>query len=144
LFLDSYGCAIEHCLPLLYGEWTPTNKVALSQEIIMAQVDRLADKTVAQTRGAADDYFGLMQNAFSFSSMGGTVLAEKMRSYAEQNISAASNFVHKLSQAKDFQDIVRIQTEYVQTQFSIWAKQTSGLAEAFTEAATSAVKPIKS
>jgi len=98
----------------------------------VAQVERLVDKT--------GDYFSLMQKAFSFSPMGGIELAEKMRSYTEQNISTASNFVHKLSQAKDFQDIIRIQTEYMQTQFSIWAEQTSGLAEAFTKAATSAVK----
>ena len=67
-----------------------------------------------------------------------------MRSYTERNISAAGDFVHKLSQAKDFQDIIRIQTEYMQTQFSIWAEQTKGLTEAFIKAATTAVKPLKS
>ena len=46
----------------------------------MAQVERLVDKTVAQTRGAADDYFSLMQKAFSFYPVGGTELAEKMKS----------------------------------------------------------------
>ena len=30
----------------------------------MAQVEQLVDKTVAQTRGAADDYFSLMHKAF--------------------------------------------------------------------------------
>jgi len=109
----------------------------------MAQVERLVDKTVAQTRGAADDYFSLMQKAFSFYPVGGTELVEKMKSYTEQNISAAGDFVRKLSQAKDFQDIIRIQTEYMQTQFSICAA-TKGLTEAFTTAATSAVKPLKS
>ena len=110
----------------------------------MAQVERLVDKTVAQTRGAADDYFGLMQKAFSFYPMGGTELAEKVKSYTEQNISAARDFVRELSQAKDFQDIIRIQTEYMQTQFSIFAEQTKGLVEAFTRAATSAGKPLRS
>jgi hypothetical protein len=105
----------------------------------MAQVERLVDKTVAQTRGAADDYFSLMQK-FSFYPMGGTELAEKMQSYTEQNISAARDFIHKLSQAKDFQDIIRIQTEFMQTQFSICAEQARGLTEAFTKAATSAVQ----
>jgi len=109
----------------------------------MAQVEQVAAKTFAQTRGAADDYFNLMQKAFSFYPMGGTELAEKMKSYTEQNISAAEDFVRKLSQAKDFQDIIRIQTEYMQTQFSICAEQTRGLTEAFTKAATSAVKPPK-
>jgi hypothetical protein len=109
----------------------------------MAEVERLVDRTVAQTRGAADDYFSFMQKAFSFYPVGGTELAEKMKSYTEQNVSAAGNFVHKLSQAKDFQDIIRIQTEFMQTQFSICAEQTKGLTEAFTKAATSAVKPPK-
>ena len=106
----------------------------------MAQVERIIDKTVAQTRGAADDYFSLMQKAFSFYPVGGTELAEKMQSYTEQNISAAGDFVNKLSQAKDFQDIIRIQTEFMQTQFSVCAEQTKGLTEAFKKAATSAVK----
>jgi hypothetical protein len=107
----------------------------------VAQVERLVDKTVAE---AADDYLNVMQKAFSFYPTGGTELAEKMRSYTEQNVSSAGVFVHKLGQAKDFQDIIRIQTEYMQKQFSIWAEQTSGLAEAFTKAATSAAKPLKS
>jgi len=110
----------------------------------MAQVERLVDRTVAQTHGAADDYFSFMQKAFSFYSVGGTELAEKMKSYTEQNVSAAGNFVHKLSQAKDFQDIIRIQTEYMQTQFSVCAEQTRGLTEAFTKSAMNGVKLPKS
>ena len=109
----------------------------------MAQVEQVAAKTFAQTRGAADDYFNLMQKAFSFYPMGGTELAEKMKSYTEQNISATQDFVHKLSRAKDFQDIIRIQTEFMQAQFSVFAEQTKGLAEAFTKAATSAMTPPK-
>jgi hypothetical protein len=111
-----------------------------NQEIIMAQVERIVDKTVAQTRGAANDYFNFMHIAFSFYPMGGTELAEKMQTYTEQNLSAAGDFVRKLSQARDFKDVIRIQTEYMQTQFSVSAEQTNGLAEAFTKAATSAVK----
>jgi hypothetical protein len=109
----------------------------------MAQVERVVEKTIDQTRGAWDNYFNFMQKAFSSYPVGGTELAEKMKSYTEQNISAAGDFVHKLSQAKDFQDIIRIQTEFMQTQFSVCAEQTKGLTEAFTKAATSAVKPPK-
>lgn len=110
----------------------------------MAQVERLVDKTVAQTRGAADDYFSLMQKAFSFYPVGGTELAERMKSYTEQNISAAGDFVRKLSQAKDFQEVIRIQTEYMQTQFGVCAEQTKGLTEAFTKSAMNGVKLPKS
>ena len=92
---------------------------------------------------ALDNYFNFMQKAFSFYPVGGTELAEKMNSYTAQNISAARDFVHKLSQAKDFQDIIRIQTEFMQTQFSVLAEQTKSLTEVFTRAATSTVKPPK-
>ena len=110
----------------------------------MAHVEHVVDKTFAQTRGAADNYFSVMQKVFSFYPVGGTDLVGKMKSYTEQNISAASNFVHKLSQAKDFQDVIRIQTEYMQTQFSVCAEQTKGLTEAFTKSAMNGVKLPKS
>jgi hypothetical protein len=107
----------------------------------MAQVEQLGRKTIDQTR-AVDNYFNLMQKAFSSYPIGATELVEKMKNYTEQNISAAGDFVNRLSQAKDFQDIIRIQTEFMQTQFSVCAEQTKGLTEAFTKAATSAVKPL--
>jgi hypothetical protein len=108
----------------------------------MAQVERVVEKTIDQTRGAWDNYFDLMQKAFSCYP-GGTELAEKMNRYTAQNISAAKEFVQKLSQAKDFQDIIRIQTEFMQTQFGVCAEQTKGLTEAFTKAASGAVTPPK-
>jgi hypothetical protein len=112
-------------------------------ERAVKQAEQVIEKTMDQTRGALDDYFNFMQKAFSFYPVGGTELAEKMNSYTEQNISAARDFVHKLSQAKDFQDIIRIQTEFMQTQFSVLAEQAKSLTEAFTRAATSTVKPPK-
>jgi hypothetical protein len=45
---------------------------------------------------------------------GGTDLGEKPESYSEKNIGAMHEFVRKLSQAKDFQDVVRIQTQFLQ------------------------------
>jgi phasin protein len=101
------------------------------------QAEQVVEKTIDQTRGALDNYFSFMQKAFPFYPVGGTELAEKMSGYTAQNISAARDFVHKLSQAKDFQDIIRIQTEFMQTQFSVFTEQTKSLTEAFTKAATS-------
>ena len=121
----------------------PLETLNANAERAVKQAEQVIEKTVDQTRGALDNYFNFMQKAFSFYPAGGTELAEKMNSYTAQNISAARDFVHKLSQAKDFQDIIRIQTEFTQTQFSVLAEQTKGLTEAFTRAATSTVKPPK-
>jgi hypothetical protein len=120
-----------------------TEALNANAERAVKQAEQVIEKTMDQTRGALDNYFNFMQKAFSFYPVGGTELAEKMNSYTAQNISAARDFVHKLSQAKDFQDIIRIQTEFMQTQFSALAEQTKSLTEVFTRAATSTVKPPK-
>ena len=121
----------------------PLEALNANAERAVKQAEQVIEKAMDQTRGALDNYFNFMQKAFSFYPVGGTELAEKMNSYTAQNISAARDFVHKLSQAKDFQDIIRIQTEFMQTQFSVLAEQTKSLTEAFTRAATSTVKPPK-
>ena len=108
------------------------------------QAEQVVENTMDQTRGALDNYFSFMQKAFAAYPVGGTELAEKMNRYTAQNISAARDFVHKLSQAKDFQEIIRIQTEFMQMQFKAFGDQTRSLTEAFTKTATSGMKtPFK-
>ena len=98
-----------------------------------------AEKTVEQNMekacGAMDSYFDYLQNAW-----GHTELIEKMKTYTEQNISATVECVHKLSQAKDFQDAARIQTEFMQKQLNSFGEQARSLGEAYTKAAMGATK----
>ena len=100
-----------------------------------------AEKTVGQNmekaRGAMDNYFSFLQNI-----LGSNDLTEKMKTYTERNLSASAECVGKLSQAKDFQDAIRIQTEFMQTQLSSFAEQARSLGEAYTKAATGATKPF--
>lgn len=102
--------------------------------------ERALDQTMAQTRGAMEQYFNFIQGAFSAGPFGGTELTEKMKSFTEANIASAQQYVQKLSQAKDFQQVMQIQTEYMQSQFQTFGEQTRSLAESFTTATTSAVK----
>jgi hypothetical protein len=53
-----------------------------------------------------------------------TDLNSKMKGYIEQNISAASEFTEGLAKAKDFQDLWRIQTEFMQAQWKALTEQT--------------------
>ncbi len=71
---------------------------------------------------------------------GGTEFGEKLKSYAQRNIAATHEYITKLSQAKDLQEVIRIQTEFMQTQFNVLGEQTKSLAETITKAATDAVK----
>jgi hypothetical protein len=102
--------------------------------------ERALDQTMAQTRGAMEQYFNFIQKAFSSTPFGGGDLTEKMKSFTEANIASAQKFVQKLGQAKDFQEAMQIQTEYMQSQFQTFGEQTRSLAESFSSATTGAVK----
>jgi hypothetical protein len=102
--------------------------------------ERTVKQAVEQTRGALDGYFSFMQKAISSFPSGGTEFGEKLKSYAEQNIAAAQEFSGKLSQARDFQDIIRIQTEFMQAQFKAFGEQTKNLSDALTKTAVGAMK----
>ena len=98
------------------------------------------EQTVKQTQGAMDNYFNLLQQNMS-ATRGRTDFGEKLKSFTEQNIAAVHDLIQKLSQARDFQDIIKIQTEYMQTQFSLFADQAKQLGEAYMKTAAGAFKP---
>jgi hypothetical protein len=102
-------------------------------------VERTTEKTMEQAHGAMQNYFTWFQKTMS-STPWGTDFADKWKGYAEKNIADAQDYVRKLSEAKTLQDVIRIQTEYMQTQMSTFAEQTKGLGETFMKAAASSIK----
>ena len=102
--------------------------------------NQIVGQTMQQTRGALDNYFSFVQKAMSSLPLSGTEFGEKLKSYAEKNIAATNEYIRKLSEAKDLQEVIRIQTEFMQTQFNAFGEQTKSLAEIFTKASTEAVE----
>ena len=105
------------------------------------EAKRAIEQTVKQTEGAMDNYFNLLQQTMSAAPWGKTDFGEKLQSFTEQNIAAAHHHIQKLSQARDFQDFIKIQTEYMQTQLSLFADQAKQLSEAYMKTAAGAFKP---
>jgi hypothetical protein len=107
-----------------------------------------AKLAVEQTKegvlAGVDTYFNFLQKTILFYPSGGTDVGEKLKSYAEKNVAATHQFVHKLSQAEDFAEIVRLQTEFTQAQMSAFVEQIKGLGSAYTKALAAAVKPPSS
>ena len=103
-------------------------------------VGRFVEQTMNQTQGAMEQYFSFVQNAFSAFPMTSPEFAEKMKGYTEENMATSREFVKQLSRAKDLQDIVRIQSQYMQDQFHAFTEQTKSLTETFTKAATGSMK----
>ena len=108
------------------------------------ELNAFAQQTKDQALAATDTYFNFLKKTISAYPSGGTQFGDSLKSYAEKNIAAAHEYVQKLSQAKDFQDALRIQTEFMQSQFSAFGEQTKNLGEAYTRSAADAVnKPFK-
>jgi hypothetical protein len=106
-----------------------------------AQANQVVEETKEQALSAADTYFDFLQKTISSFPSGGTDVGEKLKSFAERNVASTREFIKKLSRAKDFEDAIRIQTEFMQTQMQAFGEQTTTILEAFTKSATRAVNP---
>ena len=72
---------------------------------------------------------------------GNTNLNRILVSHATQNITATLAFVQKLSQAKNFQDVVTIQTEFMNAQLKSFNDQAKIIGEIYTKAAAATKTP---
>ena len=107
-------------------------------------LDQLVDQIRVEVRGAVDKYFDFLEKTNSSNPFGGTELGDKVRDCAEKNIAIARDYVHKLSRAKDFLEVVPIQTEFMQSQLESFGEQIKSLGETYTKAATDVLNtPLK-
>jgi hypothetical protein len=93
-----------------------------------------------QTQGAMENYFCWLQMAMPMFPWGNTNLNRILLQNATQNVSATFAFVQKLSQAKNFQDVVKIQTEFMETQMNSFNDQAKVIGEIYANAAKDALK----
>jgi hypothetical protein len=109
-------------------------------EALTAAAEQTAKQITEQTRGAMENYFGWLQTTMSAFPWSNTNLNRILLSHATQNVTATFAFVQKLSQAKNFQDVAKIQTEFMETQMSSFNDQAKILSEIYTKAAEDAMK----
>jgi hypothetical protein len=84
--------------------------------------------------------FDYLKKAISSTPSGGTEFGEKLKSYAEANLTATHEFVRQLSQVKDFNEMVRIQTEFMQSLVNAMGEQTKELTETYAKTAADIAK----
>ena len=99
-----------------------------------------AERMTEQTQEAITNYFGWLQSAMQTTPWGNTDLNKKLVSYAFKNLTAPISFAQKLSQAKNLQDVVKIQTDFVRAQTDSFNEHAAEIGERFTKVATSATK----
>ena len=99
-----------------------------------------ADQMTERTQEAITNYFGWLQNAVQASPWGNTDLNKKLMSYATETFTAPLSFAQKLSQAKNLEDVVKIQTEFVRAQTDSFNEHAKEIGEIYTKVATAATR----
>jgi hypothetical protein len=83
-----------------------------------------------------DYYFDHLKKAVASAPSGGTEFGEEVKACAQQNIAATQEFVREVSYAKDIQDMLRIQMEFMRSQLEALGEQANSLGEAYIKAAS--------
>ena len=100
------------------------------------ELSAIGKQTMAHAYSAMDYYFDHLKKTVASAPTGGTEFGEKVKACAEQNISATQEFVRDLSYAKDIQDMLRIQMEFMRLQLEAFGEQAKNLSEAYIKAAS--------
>jgi phasin len=115
---------------------------------VPTQMRQFAEQSVEQARKAVDGFMTAAQKAVSTAetqAAGAQSSAKdvgyKAMSFAEQNIANSFEFAQKLVRAKDIQEVMALQQEYLQTQMKAMSEQAKDLGSAATKAAMDSAKP---
>jgi hypothetical protein len=109
-------------------------------ESVTVTAAQTAKQITEQTQEVMENYFGWLQKTMPALPWSNTNLNRILLNHATQNVTAAFAFVQKLSQAKNFQDVVKIQTEFMETQMTSFNEQAKILGEVYTKAAEDVMK----
>jgi phasin len=107
-----------------------------------------AEKSVEQAKQAFDGFISAAHqavNAFEGQAesarKGARHVAEKAMSFAERNVANSFEFAQQLVRAKDIQELMRLQADFIRNQMQILTEQAKELGESASAAAKDAATP---
>ncbi len=114
---------------------------------IPPEMRAFAEKSVEQAKQAFDGFISAAHNAVTAfeghaetARKGAKHVTEKAMNFAEQNVAASFEFAQKLLRAKDVQEVLKLQAEFVRTQMQVLAEQAKELGESAGKASSEATK----
>jgi len=107
---------------------------------IPAEMRRFAETSVAQAKQAFDGFMTAAQQAVermhsqtAAAQVGATDASRKAMDFAGQNMAASFAFAQKLAQARDVEELMRLQADFLRTQMQTFAEQARELGTSFTQ-----------
>ena len=85
---------------------------------VPAELRDLAEKTIDQAEKAFGMFFDAAGKSIASVSSPGTEISKQALSFTEQNMKAAFDHARKLVHATDLQEAMRIQSEFLRSQFT--------------------------
>jgi phasin len=105
-----------------------------------ASFDR-ARKAFEKFLASAQQTAGSIEERGAMVRAGAKDISAKAISYAEKNVQASLDYAQSLLQAKDLAEVMRLHSEYVQSQMRSLAEQASEMGQIVSRAAMDAAKP---
>ena len=107
-----------------------------------------AERSVEQAKQAFDGFISAAHqavNAFEGQAetarKGARQVTEKAMSFAEKNVANSFEFAQQLVRAKDVQEVLRLQADFIRGQMQVLSEQVRELGETAGKAATEATTP---
>src|SRR6516165_6287197 len=111
-------------------------------EPLMGMAKQTAEQITGRTQETTENYLKWLQTTMSAFPWGNTDLNKKLLSYATENVSASFGFVQRLSQARNLEDAIKIQTEFMTAQFNSFNEQAKNIGEIYTKTAAAMRVPF--
>ena len=115
---------------------------------VPTQMRQFAEQSLEQARKAVDGFLNQAQKAVTTvetqanaAQSNAKDMGQKAMGFAEQNIANSFECAQKLVRAKDIQEVMALQQEYLQSQMKAMSEQAKDLGSTASKAAMSAVNP---
>jgi phasin len=109
---------------------------------VPAEMRNLAEQSVAAARQAFDGFMSAAQKTISAletqatsAQSGARDVSKKALAFAEMNVASSFEFAQRLVRAKDPQEMLKLQAEFIETQMKTLAEQAKDLGETASKAA---------
>src|SRR5262249_13749953 len=115
---------------------------------IPLEMRHVAEQSIEQAKRAFDGFKGAAWKAVTAfeeqttaAHAGAWDMGRKAMEFAEQNVATSFEFAQDLLRAKDIQEVMRLQSEYVKAQIEAFAEQAKELGESAKKMAVDATRP---
>jgi uncharacterized protein HemX len=100
-------------------------RVLVANDADPFEFNAVTRQALEQAHHAVDAYFDILKEIVSALPSGGTEIGERMKGEGVENITAVQALVKRLSEAKDFQEALAVQTAFIHSQLNVFAKRAA-------------------